>query len=78
MRDDENDLDVFAYANNGGDGAKPRQPLVHLIGLHYGETQSISFHPDDAPKVAEAILRAGRAAKRGRDREATVKLRQHS
>lgn len=73
----EDELDVYAYANNNGE-ALPRAPLVHIIGTTYGSIQSISFHPDDAPKVAEAILRAGRAAKRGRDREWTVDLRQHS
>jgi hypothetical protein len=65
------ELSVHGYAHNGAldDSGKPkgpREPLVHIMGDRHGALQSIAFHPDDAPQIAEAILAAGRAAKRNR------------
>ena len=66
------DLTVHSYAHNGIAGTKPRVPMVHLLGNDGYDIASITFHPDDAPAVADAILKAGRAAKAGRKRNPVV------
>lgn len=63
------EMTIHSYTHGGVEGARPRQPMVHLLGTNgYGDTISITFHPDDAPAVAKAILGAGRSAKAGRHR----------
>jgi hypothetical protein len=68
------DIDIHGYANSDRKGQSPRRPLVHLITTHYGDVQSITFHPDDAPAIAKAIVAAAKAATRGRTVKKTVPL----
>ena len=62
------EITVIAHADNRGKayhGKGKRQPLVQILIADYGDVHSISFRPEQAPEIAEAIARAGRAAKRG-------------
>lgn len=61
-------LDVYGYPNNIK-GERPRRPLVHLLASDTFDVKSISFHPDDAPAVAKAILAAAKSARAGRQRK---------
>jgi hypothetical protein len=71
-------LTVHGYAHNGIVGMKPRVPMVHLLASGDADVSSITFHPDDAEAVAEAILRAARAAKAGRKfKGTTIDFRPH-
>lgn len=67
-------IQINGYANIMK-GARPRMPLVHLMISEYGDVKSISFHPDDAPRIARAILAAARTAKLGRTSKTAVPLR---
>jgi len=70
---------IHSYAHNGIKGKKPRVPMVHLLASDgYGNVQSITFHPDDAPTVAKQIIAAGNAAKAGRERKpVTITFKPH-
>lgn len=70
-------ITIHAIANNHH-GARPRKPLVQLLASgEFDEVASITFHPDHAEAIAEAIRRAGNAAKAGRDIvEKTIDVRE--
>lgn len=74
--DEPREIGIYGYANNTNE--KPRSPLVHLMTTRYGEVQSIGFHPDDAPRIAKAILAVGLAAKRGHNRGKILPLKPSS
>lgn len=46
-----------------------REPLVHVMISAYGDVRSISFPPNRADEIAEAIAKAGRSAKLNKDRD---------
>ena len=52
-------IDVFGYAET--------DPLVHVIGIEYGEVKRIAFHPKHATKIAAAICAAASAVESGED-----------
>jgi len=63
---------VAGYADNRPLACRDkgkREPLVQVLASHYGDVHSFSFAPGMAPALAEAILKAARSAKRGRDIE---------
>lgn len=62
-------ITIVAHADNRPTDSRnkgKREPLVQVLLSAYGEVSSVSFNPAKAPEIAEAILKAGRAAKRGR------------
>lgn len=64
------EITVHSHPHNGIKGRRPRKPLVHLLGCDgFGDVASISFHPDDAGRVAAAIIDAGRSAASGHGRK---------
>lgn len=55
-------ISIFAIQNNIK-GARPRVPLVQLLGWRFGEQQHFCFSPKEALKVAKAIRKAAIAAR---------------
>jgi hypothetical protein len=67
------EIAVHGYGNNGPKGARPRKPLVHMLGVdENGTVNGISFHPDHAGNVIAAIRKAAKSAKDGRKVMTTV------
>lgn len=73
------EITVHSYPNGGIKGTRPRMPMVHLLAsTGYGDVQSITFHPDDAGRVAAAIIDAARSAAAGRGRKPVkIELKPH-
>ncbi len=73
------DITIHSTPNNSNNRKRPRKPLVHLLATDgYGDVASITFHPDDAPALAKAILNAGKSAASGHGRKpVTIELRAH-
>lgn len=60
-------VDVYGYGNNGAKRARPRKPLVHMLGVdENGTVVSISFHPDHAGNIIAAIRKAAKSALDGK------------
>ena len=67
------EITIRGIPNNGPSGSRPRKPIVHIVASDdlYG-VRSISFHPDDAHEIIEAIRYAARMASDGRLRKPIV------
>jgi len=61
------DFSVHGYGHSGvpQENGK-RSPLVHILAVDCCDVTSLSFHPEYAERVCEAIMKAARAAKRNR------------
>ena len=71
-------ITIVGHADNrGGESRKTgkRVPLVQILITHFGDVTSIAFPPEQAPAIAEAIAKAGRAAKRNRKTEYEIEVR---
>ena len=52
--------------------ARPRQPLVQIIGIKNSIVSSIAFHPRHAAEIVRAIRNAAKSAAAGRNRNDVV------
>ena len=75
----ENRLTVNSYGDNTPPAHRDKEghvrtPLVHLMHSdEWSDHQSISFPPEEAKKIAEAILVAAARAKANIDSECRIK-----
>ncbi|MGY3359721.1 hypothetical protein ACVWZK_006384 [Bradyrhizobium sp. GM0.4] len=73
------EITIHSYPHGGIKGRRPRVPMVHLLAADgYGDVQSITFHPDDAGRVAAAIIDAAKSAAAGHGRKPIkIEFKQH-
>jgi hypothetical protein len=75
----ENRLTIHSYGDNTPSAHRDKEghvrtPLVHLLHTDdWSDTQSISFPPEKATEIAEAILMAAARARSDVDSECRIK-----
>ena len=64
----EKRITIIAHADNRPEACREtgdREPVVQVMISEWGDTHSISFHPNHAEEIADAIMKAGIAASNG-------------